>query len=41
MLLKLIASKFIQKDIYFDGIEIKSQYKDDSHLLTFGSFLKN
>ena len=34
LLLKLITSKFIQKDICHKWIEIKSQNKDNNHLPT-------
>ena len=36
LLLKLITSKFIQKDICYECIEIKSQNKDNNHLSTLG-----
>ena len=36
LLLKLITSKFIQKDICHEFIEIKSQNKDNNHLSTLG-----
>ena len=37
LLLKSIASKFIEKEIYHDGLNIKSYYKESKHLSVLGT----
>ena len=37
LLLKSIASKFVEKVIYHDGLNIKSYYKENKHLSVLGT----
>ena len=37
LLLKSIVSKFIEKEIYHDGLNIKSYYKESKHLSVLGT----